>query len=98
MFQVSRLTTNVIRISQRKNLPRLISANRFYCDKKEPEKSAEIKIEKDLENQQIEAKLSGFAKAFQKFSEPTKEEAEETPATFESLLKNSKFIEVSFPC
>lgn len=40
--------------------------------------------------------VSGFAKAFEKFQDIKEEPKEKVePATFASLLKNSKFIDVS---
>lgn len=40
------------------------------------------------------SEVGGYAKAFDKFEE-LKETPKETPATFASLLRNSKFIDVN---
>lgn len=42
-----------------------------------------------------EETVSGYAKAFEKFEGLT-EQPQEKPATFASLLRNSKFIDVSY--
>lgn len=40
-------------------------------------------------------KLSGFAQAFEKHSQPAEVMVEEDVQTFESLFQNSKFVDVS---
>lgn len=44
--------------------------------------------------QESEAKLSGFARSFEKFSH-IDDKKPETPQTFVSLIRNSKFVDVN---
>ncbi len=90
----SKTVARILNASYNRNILKSSSIQRFYCDKKDPEK-LEVPESKKIENIEIEAKLSGFAKAYQKLSEPKKDDILETPATFESLLRNSKLMEVS---
>lgn len=62
-------------------------ANRRFCEK----------VEKNETEQSEEKKLSGFAKAFEKYSKPQDQPTEEKlpDLPFASLLRNSKFIDVS---
>lgn len=52
----------------------------------------------EKENEDHEKKLSGFAKAFEKFSSPFIEEKkeEEPDLPFATLFRRSKFVEVKF--
>lgn len=88
----------VLQASRNRSLVKLTSTQRFYCEKKDSEKIEIAESKRSIaENVEIEAKLSGFAKAYQKFSEPQAEETPEKPATFESLLRNSKLMELGDP-
>lgn len=65
------------------NLIKTSAISRNFCEKVE-------------EHADGSAKLSGFAKAYEKQAESlTAKEPEETPQTFAALLRNSKFIDVS---
>lgn len=44
-----------------------------------------------------EKKLSGFAQSYEKFSH-INDKVPETPKTFASLIRNSKFVDVNIPC
>lgn len=62
--------------------------SRTFCDKIQ-------KTEAEKINEEHENKLSGFAKAFEKFSEPYIEKKEEEPdLPFATLFRRSKFVEV----
>jgi hypothetical protein len=65
------------------------AVTRAFCEKIE-------KPESENKNEEHEKKLSGFAKAFEKFSTPQVEEKIVEPdLPFATLLRRSKFIEVS---
>lgn len=44
-----------------------------------------------------EKKLSSFAQSYEKFSH-INDKVPETPKTFASLIRNSKFVDVNIPC
>lgn len=63
-------------------------------DKKETQ--AETK-ENTKTTTEPEKRLSGFAQSFEKFSH-IDAQVPETPKTFASLIRNSKFVDVNIPC
>lgn len=64
-----------------------------FCNSKVPSDASADQ----LESATPEAKLGGFAKAFEKHSAPqTDTGVVEPPKTFASLLRNSKFMDVRF--
>lgn len=65
-----------------------------FCSSKVP---SDVPNAVQLESATPEAKLGGFAKAFEKHSAPqTDTGVVEPPKTFASLLRNSKFMDVRF--
>lgn len=65
------------------------AVTRAFCDKVE-------KTEAEKANEEHERKLSGFAKAFEKFQEPYIEKKEDEPdLPFATLFRRSKFVEVN---
>jgi hypothetical protein len=65
------------------------AVTRAFCDKSE-------KTEAEKINEEHEKKLSGFAKAFEKFSAPYIEKKEEEPdLPFATLFRRSKLVEVN---
>lgn len=72
----------------RRNIVNIYAVSRGFCENKEP-----TKLE---ETESHEKKLSGFAKAFEKFSMPQQEVKEKEPdLPFATLFRNSKFVEVN---
>jgi len=64
------------------------------------EKEAAIQVNENAEaTEESQAKLSGFARSYEKFSHIDDKKLE-TPQTFVSLIRNSKFVDVnlSFQC
>lgn len=60
--------------------------------------SGKIDSEGETNNSEVDGdkKVGSFAKAFEKFSQPEPEKQPEAPQSFAKLLRNSKFVDVSF--
>lgn len=65
-------------------------------DKKVTQAETEENIDADTITKS-EKKLSGFAQSYKKFSH-INDKVPETPITFASLIRNSKFVDVNIPC
>jgi hypothetical protein len=84
------LSRNINKVGLHRSSVMSLLNSRNFCEK--IEKSEEI-----LENSQKSEKLSGFAKAFEKYSRPAVEdEAPKVPdLPFATLLRQSKLMDVS---
>lgn len=58
------------------------------------EKEAQIEMKNNTKASETKVKLSGFAQSYEKFSSIDKKEPE-IPQTFASLIRHSKFVDVS---
>jgi len=58
------------------------------------EKEPEAQTKENAEASESEARLSGFARSYEKFSH-IDDKRPKTPQTFASLIRNSKFVDVS---
>lgn len=61
------------------------------------EKKAQAETKENAETSGFNARLSGFAQSFERFSH-IDDKTPETPQTFASLIRNSKFVDVSIFC
>lgn len=84
---------NISSLVCRRNTVNFLSANRFFCDKKgNPIEEKVI----NLDNEDVEVKPIGFAKAYEMHSTPYQEPIPEVKdESFLTLLRNSKLMEVS---
>ena len=84
---------NISSLVCRRNTVNILSANRFFCDKKGnpiDEKVISLEIE------DVEVKPIGFAKAYEMHSTPYQEPIPEVKEeSFLTLLRHSKLMEVS---
>lgn len=60
------------------------------------EKETQVKTKENTETTESEAKLSGFAQSYEKFSH-IDDKVPEKPKTFASLIRNSKFVDLGDP-
>lgn len=61
------------------------------------DKETQAETKKDAETTESEKKLSGFAQSYEKFSH-IDDKVPETPKTFASLIRDSKFVDVNISC
>lgn len=85
---------NISSLVYRRNAVNILSANRFFCDKKGFPIDEKVI---SLENEDVEVKPIGFAKAYEMHSTPYQEPIPEVEEqSFLTLLRHSKLMEVSF--
>ncbi|XP_072764949.1 small ribosomal subunit protein bS1m isoform X1 [Anoplolepis gracilipes] len=60
------------------------------------DKEAQVEKKENAETTESEKKLSGFAQSYEKFSH-IDDKVPETPKTFASLIRNSKFVDLGDP-
>lgn len=85
---------NISSLVCRRNTVNILSANRFFCDKKGNPIDEKVI---SLENEDVEVKPIGFAKAYEMHSTPYQEPIPEVEEqSFLTLLRHSKLMEVSF--
>lgn len=61
------------------------------------EKEIQAEMKENAEISEFNTKLSGFAQSYERFSH-IDDKIPETPQTFVSLIRNSKFVDVNIPC
>lgn len=84
---------NISSLVCRRNTVNILSVSRLYCDKKG--NAIDEKVI-NLENEEVEVKPIGFAKAYEMHSTPYQEPIPEVKnESFLTLLRYSKLMEVS---
>ncbi|CAO1305470.1 unnamed protein product [Diamesa tonsa] len=86
---------NISSLVCRRNTVNILSANRFFCDKKGNPIDEKVI---SLENEDVEVKPIGFAKAYEMHSTPYQEPIPEVKEeSFLTLLRHSKLMELGDP-